>query len=971
MIGQRLMKATVVLALVLGQGAHASDEVGLRGLNLVRNGGFEVLSGPHRPDEWNQRIEPKGGQAYSIWVDEENIVEGQYALRLEGASTEGRAHVIQQHIRVTDYRGKTLVLRGWYKGEDVVKGPSAQLYLNVEFLNEAQNKLIAPSVVITPPSGSTDWVLLEQELTVPPEAVYVWINAKIQNARGTVWWDAVELREGKLPQSAHQLGVPPLSFDLTKAAFDVPPLSELRGQIPSAHPRLFVRPEGLADLREKRQRSLFTQMIWRNITTEALKARVAVMPPEPPNAKPGGELEITAWREGITIASDVLQRLHALGFAYLITDDESYGQAGKELLLHVAAWDPYGTSGRALNDEISMRLLYGMSRAYDWLYPLLSEQEREVVRQTMRERGNDVYLTMRRRDFEDHLLDNHLVRSMGFLGEAAIAFMGELPEAEAWFDYIVSLLVLKYPAFGGDEGGWSQGVSYWQSYISWVLEFLDAFKLATGVDLYQKPFFRNTGYFKLYAHPPKSKFGAFGDHSDSPPGQGAAQVVGWLATAFHDPAYQWYASEISGMGRVPVLPTNNFLGYVKAPETNDDLIDPALPEDFPQSRLFSDIGWALMNVDMRDWDNNVHVKFKSSPYGSHNHSHAEQNSFMIEAYGSPLAIPSGYYPWYGSPHHRTWTWGSKSKNTILVDGQGQGVQSIQANGDIVAASFGSQFDYVLGDATPSYQGRLQRFLRHLWFVKPNLIVIYDQLESGRAGTTYDWLLHSLDEMVVEAESNRVRVPAKTAEMWVSFVTPKQLALSLTDQFTVPPEDRDAHKPNQWHLTARASSDTGEGRFLTVLVPRPIAEAEEAPPVVRAVTATNGHGVAVDLRERSLTIAFRDDAASPLAVQAFVAEATALAVWQEGVQEGLMVVGGQRVEKDGKLRMSANYPVDCGATWQCAGETVGLELQIAEGTRATMVELAVACKPDTVIVNGRLIDAWTYEAGLVRIELPLP
>ena len=193
----------------------------------------------------------------------------------------------------------------------------------------------------------------------------------------------------------------------------------------------------------------------------------------------------------------------------------------------------------------------------------------------------------------------------------------------------------------------------------------------------------------------------------------------------------------------------------------------------------------------------------------------------------------------------------------------------------------------------------------------------------------------------------------------------------TDQFTVPPEDRDAHKPNQWHLTARASSDTGEGRFLTVLVPRPIAEAEEAPPVVRAVTATNGHGVAVDLRERSLTIAFRDDAASPLAVQAFVAEATALAVWQEGVQEGLMVVGGQRVEKDGKLRMSANYPVDCGATWQCAGETVGLELQIAEGTRATMVELAVACKPDTVIVNGRLIDAWTYEAGLVRIELPLP
>lgn len=795
--------------------------------------------------------------------------------------------------------------------------------------------------------------------------LYAWLATE-----GKIWFDDVELVKldrDSVPDSIARLGVAPLDFDLSKATFDVPSLSELRGRIPSAHPRLFVRPESLNDLREKRKRSAMAQLTWQNIRGQAMGALHSVMPAEPPNARPGGVADITAWREGITIADDVLKRLHSLGFTYLMTEEETYGQAGKKLLLHVAAWDPYGTSGRALNDEISMRLLYGMSRAYDWLYPVLTEEERNVVRQSMRERGNDVYLTMRRSNFEDHLLNNHLVRSMGFLGEAAIAFLGEFPEAEIWFDYIVSLFVLRYPAFGGDEGGWSQGVSYWQHYISWVLEFLDAFKIATEVDLYQKPFFRNTGYFKLYAHPPKSKFGAFGDHCDSPPGQVAAQVVSWLATAFSDPALQWYASEISGMGRIPLLPTNSFIGYIKAFETPDALIAPALPDDLPQSRLFSDIGWALMNVEMRDWNNNVHVKFKSSPYGSHSHNHADQNSFIIEAYGSPLAISSGYYPWYGSPHHKTWTWESRSKNTILVDGQGQGVQSIEAKGDIVAASFGSQFDYVLGDATPSYQGRLQRFLRHLWFVKPNLIVIYDQLESGGTDTTYDWLLHTLDEMVVESEHNRVCVPAKTAEMWVSFVTPEQLSFDLTDQFTVPPEERDAHKPNQWHLTARANSQTGEGRFLTVLVPRPIAEAKEAPPVVRALPATNGHGVAVDLKNRSFTMAFRDDATAPLALEGFVAEATALATWKEGAQEGLMVIAGQRVEQDGKLRLSADQPVDLGATWQCVGETASLMLQIAAETSAT-IELALACQPETVMVNDRPIDTWTYEAGIVRVEI---
>ena len=55
---------------------------------------------------------------------------------------------------------------------------------------------------------------------------------------------------------------------------------------------------------------------------------------------------------------------------------------------------------------------------------------------------------MRRIQFEETLLDNHLTRSMGFLGEAAIAFMGDFPEAEVWFDYIVSPLRTPVPALG-------------------------------------------------------------------------------------------------------------------------------------------------------------------------------------------------------------------------------------------------------------------------------------------------------------------------------------------------------------------------------------------------------------------------------------------------------------------------------------------------------------------------------------------
>lgn len=1135
---------TLAPAVVAGAlAAEADFETGeAPGPNMVRNGSFERLLPSGMPEEWTTRVE---GATYSIAVEEGGGVNGGAALRLAGTSAtgdveSGRAHVVQKGIPVAEYRGKTLVLRGWYKGRDVV---GSQVYLNVEFLNEEQNKLIAPSAFIYPPPGTTDWILLEREVTIPEEAVYVWINAKLQDGSGTSWWDEIELREGRLTPSesgvvgvnlfqnptfagaeeripppgwtlygslanGHRItvvdaddperrallledmvsiprgnqgeiglyqtvpvtagrayratatlgalpdaspettylqlrflpsnelvqiavlpspgqfedfsvegtapegttqarvylytaasrtpkilvrqitleeiapeeiaaslargvieGVAPLVFDLSQAKFEIPPLEELRSRIPTGRPRLFARPETLEELRQKRFRSPMVGIVWRNIQTQALISANSPLPPVPPDARPGGELDIVAWRAGINIANDILKHLHALGFAYLITGDERYGVPGKELLLHVAKWDPYGTSGRAKNDEISMRLLYGMSRAYDWLHPLLTPEERRIVQESMRARGNDVYLTMRRSRFEETLLNNHLVRSMGFLGEAAIAFMGDFPEAQVWFDYVVSLFALKYPPWGGDDGGWSQGVSYWQSYVSWVLEFFDAFKIATGADLYQMPFFHQTGYFGFYALPPKSKFGAFGDHSDSPPSQATARLMSHFALVYKNPAFQWYASQISGMGAIPELPLDNFIAYVRIPESSDEFVKPEFPRDLPPSRHFADVGWVIMNVDMEDWDNNVHVKFKSSPYGSFNHSHAEQNSFIIEAYGSPLAISSGYYPWYGSPHHRTWTWESRSKNTILVNGRGQGVQSIDAKGRIVRTSFGSQFDYVLGDATQSYEGRVDRFWRHLWFVKPNLIFIYDQVEAP-APATYDWLLHTLQEMEVDEEGRRVRVPAPTAEMWVSFVHPAELTFGLTDQFTVPPEDRDAHKPNQWHLNATTTAADGRGRFLTVLAPRPASASGEPPLATEALPVENGHGAKVAWEGAEYTVAFRDSDSQALRAAGLVTDGAAVTVWRRSdAHHGLMLLAGSYVERDGTaLLRSLDGAIDAGAQWRCDGPGA-LHLQLPEGQPAT-VEVAAACAPQQVVINGdeAPTSSWTYrDDGVVVVR----
>src|SRR5690606_17728719 len=143
-------------------------------------------------------------------------------------------------------------------------------------------------------------------------------------------------------------------------------------------------------------------------------------------------------------------------------------------MLHIAGWDPAGSTSWAGNTESSMPILYKLSRAYTWAHSALSDNDRRVIQEVMRLRGNEAYRVLKRIPYESKPYASHPGRMLGFLGEAAIAFHGEIPEAEAWFDYILRIFYAIYPAWGGDAGGWAEGHAYWTSYMNRVLWFVDA-----------------------------------------------------------------------------------------------------------------------------------------------------------------------------------------------------------------------------------------------------------------------------------------------------------------------------------------------------------------------------------------------------------------------------------------------------------------------------------------------------------------
>jgi hypothetical protein len=237
----------------------------------------------------------------------------------------------------------------------------------------------------------------------------------------------------------------------------------------------------------------------------------------------------------------------------------------------------------------------------------------------------------------------------------------------------------------------------------------------------------------------------------------------------------------------------------------EDTLDVKPPTDLPQSRVFHDIGWAALHSDLSQPDHDTFLLFKSSPFGSVSHSHADQNTFCIFKGGRALAIPSGYYgPALGMPHHVQWTRSTKANNCILVNGKGQPTQERKASGYIKAFDYQSDSTYVAGDATAAYMGQLTRFTRHILFLPPGFILLLDEIEAPDPAI-FQWMLHAFEEFEIKDSVGRILSTRKGASLEVYIQSLTGLLFKQTNQFDTPynegvPIHLQKDIPDQWHLT---------------------------------------------------------------------------------------------------------------------------------------------------------------------------
>lgn len=656
----------------------------------------------------------------------------------------------------------------------------------------------------------------------------------------------------------------------------MPDVSRLKEQLLHVRPRLFLAGNRLAEFRKAVVSGNAIQ--WKSFL-EAANASLTEEPYPEPQGYSSAAFNVDEWRRIYTPAKVGSSHLARLALAYQVTGDAKYLGAARRWMLAIASWAPRGITSHRLpqpngsegNDEASMPILDRMSLAWDWIGDRLTSSERAKVIAAMTERGNQVLDLLKRIDFQTHPFSNHEGRVLAFLGNAGLSFLGDIPEAEKWLDYVLRCYLTSYPGWGGDEGGWAQGLSYWGAYVNYHTGFAEALRDVTNVDLFRRPFYHSTGYFALYCLPPYAQRGAFGDGSERGPGAGHRVILERLADIFRDPVLRWAAESIrERQASAQRLPEFGIESVGAVLRTGTDAVAAALPAKLDGSRFFTDIGWVAMHSALGEEKEDVWALFKSSRFGSFSHSHADQNTFQLNAYGRALLIDSGYYPWYGSPHDQLWTRQTKAHNGILVNGRGQPPFEWKANGTIEEyvrrglvtiargqaakaynipqhASVLKQWSEWSKEPIPPMAPEVETFERTVAFVgsrKNPVFFIHDHVRTA-SPTTFDWLAHALSAMKFEGHADWVRVENGDARLLVRLVGTQPFRFIQRNWFPVPPElneatartatdtERQQRYPNQWHLTAQTTVSAPEIKFFAVMVPYRATDPEPAVTIQRS------------------------------------------------------------------------------------------------------------------------------------------
>lgn len=541
--------------------------------------------------------------------------------------------------------------------------------------------------------------------------------------------------------------------------------------------------------------------------------------------------------------------------AYLLTGDKKYAVKGKEAIMKVAGWDPKGIS--MLNDFADARCMQSMAIGYDTFYELLSQAEKDTLMKAIKARASHFFHSWVNA-IEAKVLSGHVWQHiLHYFFQTTLAIYDRNDaETVQWLTYAYELFLARTPVLGGLDGGWAEGASYFRMNIEMLLDIPMTIRMYTGFDFVKAhPWYTSQSDWLIYNMPPSSFSDGYGDNNETlnmqlfyhyaakksgdedeeeetgeKPSAPYVAFANELAKWLQDPKARWYAEKSKASDTINLINEPTLRWFRLTRTRNWKQPDPAAELKLPMARLFQGTGVVAMHTRPANTQDDLAIFLRASPFGAYGHILADQNTFNILYGGNRLFYRTGFKVSMKDPHRIGWYQQTKSANGVLINGNGQPI-SIEAGGKMLRFLQGDQMAYAKGDASDAYRSRqtkedfsVKKFYRHILLLKPDIIVIYDELEAGKEAN-WSWLIHSMDNM----ELNRRRNYFSTTQGKIRGVgklwSPVPVKWALTDTFSVPVinwrhpdngEVNESYSQPQWHASATNTVKAKQIRFLTVI-----------------------------------------------------------------------------------------------------------------------------------------------------------
>ena len=493
-------------------------------------------------------------------------------------------------------------------------------------------------------------------------------------------------------------------------------------------------------------------------------------------------------------ARQAVDRIYRLGLVYRLEQDARFAQRGIEELLNAARlpdWDPSHFLDTA-------ELTHAAAIGYDWFYPVLTPEQRGIVRDAICEKGLNESLyfyrlnmpvTPRYRDWNwAHFNFNWNPVCNGGMVIGALAVADEAPQpAGEVLARAMSSLPIAMGEFAPD-GGWLEGPGYWDYATSYNVYLLAALESAIGPLLTQRylkmPGFDKTGDFRMHMAGPLGLTFNFADSRDA---VNTAPQMFWMARKFGRPEFAAHAVKFDSA----------------APSVFDLLWFEPVQQSPVEAQLPLDaVFHHVETVFLRSaWDdaNAVYVGFKGGD-NSANHGHLDLGSFVLDAGGCRWALDLGrdnyalpyYFECGKAIYYRLKTEGH---NTLVLDGKNQRVDAVAP---IVAFQSRPERAFAVADLSRGYGKRRGGVLRGVALLGRQHVLVQDEFDLAKQADAV-WQMHT--EAAIELDGRKAILRQQDKTLTAFILEPEGAVFEVSEASPPPPE---AQQPGTRKLIIRVA-----------------------------------------------------------------------------------------------------------------------------------------------------------------------